>query len=116
MKILESQFKKMELTDLVEDFKIDNVSVMVEDPHPGAGRITITCFGQAWTAYFNAIGRKSMSEFFCACDEEYLIDALCFRPEDREHQPTYLNRIIAAVQKALSDAKNLHEALERCDK
>jgi len=111
LKILESQVQKMEITDLVEDFKLDAVAVIIEDLSEGAGRITITCFGQAWTAYFGAMGGKHISEFFCSCDEDYLVDALSFRGEDRECQPTYLYRIIAAVQKALNDTRSLNEAL-----
>ena len=56
--------------------RLDPVTVYLEDFSKGAGQITIVCYGKAWTAYWGGMGEKTVSEFFCSCDKEYLIGNL----------------------------------------
>jgi len=52
---------------------LDSIDVMLENDGPGQGRITITCYGKAWTSYWGAMGKdKTIAEFFCSCDRWYL--------------------------------------------
>lgn len=54
--------------------RLDPVRVMIENYEPGRGRITITCYGKAWTAAWFAMGENStVQEFFQRVNNEYLI-------------------------------------------
>jgi len=69
MKIESTQVTKLMLTDLD---RLDPVAVIAEDIAPSRGRITITCYGEAWTASWGGIGCHTISQFFCSCDEHYI--------------------------------------------
>jgi len=72
MKIQNTICRQVILTDLNA---LDPITVFLEDLSlfTGKGRITITCFGKAWTAYWGAMGDDtSVAEFFCGCDEHYI--------------------------------------------
>lgn len=69
MKLESSTVRKIKLTDLD---RLDPVSVFLEDFGPGAGQITIYCYGKAWTSYWGAMGSMTIAEFFCSCDEYYI--------------------------------------------
>ena len=62
MKIEKIDVLSFVLTDLE---RLDPVRVMIENYEPGKGRITITCYGKAWTAAWFAMGvmmcRRSLS-------------------------------------------------------
>ncbi|ECD3753445.1 hypothetical protein E0S44_14755 [Salmonella enterica subsp. enterica serovar Orion] len=42
--------------------RLDPVRVMIENYEPGKGRITITCYGKAWTAAWFAMGGDTVQE------------------------------------------------------
>jgi len=73
MQISKTQVTKLRLTELDS---LDPVEVIVDDLGPEQGKITITCFGKSWTAYWGAMGQGGLAKFFCRCDEEYLVDNL----------------------------------------
>nr|DAZ40056.1 MAG TPA: hypothetical protein [Caudoviricetes sp.] len=69
---------KIEKTDLLaftisEVERLDPVRVMIENYEPGKGRITITCYGKAWTGAWFAMGGDSVQEFIKRVSNEYLI-------------------------------------------
>jgi hypothetical protein len=51
---------------------LDPVNVFVEEYSPTSGKITMECFGGAWSYYWGSIGNRSIMEFFCSCDNHYL--------------------------------------------
>lgn len=53
--------------------RLDPVRVMIENYEPGKGRITITCFGKAWTGAWFAMGGDTVQEFVKRVSNEYLI-------------------------------------------
>ncbi|HHI0407252.1 TPA: hypothetical protein ACP4PI_000300 [Escherichia coli] len=53
--------------------RLDPVRVMIENYEPGKGRITITCFGKAWTGAWFAMGGDTVQEFIKRVGNEYLI-------------------------------------------
>ncbi|WP_337232163.1 hypothetical protein [Citrobacter portucalensis] len=53
--------------------RLDPVRVMIENYEPGKGRITITCYGTAWTGAWFAMGGDSVQEFIKRVSNEYLI-------------------------------------------
>jgi hypothetical protein len=84
----------------------DPVTVHIEDYGTGAGSITITCCGNAWTAQFGAIGLLSMPQFIYDCDNDYLINKLW--PYGIANNPTkkqsiHLYRILDGVKIAIKE-------------
>lgn len=68
---------------------LDPVSVIVEDFGPGAGKITITCFGEAWSNYWGSMGEQhTLMSFFLKCDSDYLVRKL---KGGIEHEIRYLD-------------------------
>lgn len=53
--------------------RLDPVRLMIENYEPGKGRITITCYGKAWTGAWFAMGGDSVQEFIKRVSNEYLI-------------------------------------------
>ncbi|MFK5951029.1 MAG: hypothetical protein QM500_19930 [Methylococcales bacterium] len=68
MKIETKQITKL----LISDIDVDPISVILEDLGPGKGKITVDCFGKAWTAYWGGMGDRTLAEFFCSCDDCYI--------------------------------------------
>ena len=67
---------KVEAIEISELKTLDPVSVYWEDFGPGQGRVTITCYGEAWTAYWPAMGDRTVAKFFSDCDDDYLVNRL----------------------------------------
>ncbi len=53
--------------------RLDPVRVMIENYEPGKGRITITCYGKAWTGAWFAMSGDSVQDFIKRVSNEYLI-------------------------------------------
>ena len=69
---------KVEKSDILaftisEVERLDPVRVMIENYEPGQGRITVTCYGQAWTGAWFAMGGDTVQEFIKRVSNEYLI-------------------------------------------
>ncbi|WP_145490740.1 hypothetical protein [Yersinia rohdei] len=73
MEIEISQSMKMRLSGLE---RLDPIEVLVDDYEPGKGKITITCYGKAWTASWFAMSGQTISQFFRRCGNDYLIGYL----------------------------------------
>jgi len=73
MKVEASKVTKIKITGVN---RLDPVHVFLEDIEKGKGRITITCYSKAWSSYWGGIGDKSISEFFCSCNDNYLTENL----------------------------------------
>jgi len=69
MNIDYSEVIKLRLSGL-ED--LDPVDVFLEDMEPSKGSVTIKCYGQAWTAYWGAMGGRGVAQFLNDCNEEYI--------------------------------------------
>jgi len=75
MKITETKVQSLEITDVE---RLDPIRVMAENYEPGRGRITITCYGKAWTAFWPSMSGDSVQQFFIRVSNDYLIG--CFAP------------------------------------
>jgi len=53
--------------------RLDPIRVMIENYEPGKGRITVTCYGQAWTGAWFAMGGDTVQEFIQRVSNDYLI-------------------------------------------
>lgn len=70
MKIETTEVLSFTITDVE---RLDPVRVMIENYEPGKGRITITCFGKAWTGAWFAMGGDTVQQFIKRVSTEYLI-------------------------------------------
>jgi hypothetical protein len=101
----------LQLTVLAEG--LDPIRVIVENfGESNQGMITITCYGKAWTAYWGAMGNRSVHDFFLSCDAPYLVGCLvqgmtpskkCFVASDE----AYLAHIVTAVQQAFRNTRRI---------
>lgn len=83
---------------------LDRTHVFWLDVEPGKGYVTIICYGQAWTAYFNAMGDKTIKQFFAGCDTGYMVTKMGITPylkQTKAHH-AYLGRIIDAVKDSIT--------------
>lgn len=60
MKVEKSDVLAFTISDVE---RLDPVRVMIENYEPGKGRITVTCFGKAWTGAWFAMGGDTVQEF-----------------------------------------------------
>lgn len=78
--------------------------VYVEQYRPGASRITVQCYAQAWTAYWGSHGKCPVEQFFASCDADYVIDnlvwgnnGLMLKSREKSNRE-YLKRIVKSLQ------------------
>lgn len=51
---------------------LDPISVYVTNHKPGQGKITIDCYGQAWTAYWGGMSGDTLQKFFVSANNAYI--------------------------------------------
>ena len=95
MKVEQSSVTKLFIT---KSKVLDPITVFLEDFEEGKGAITIVCYGQAWNAYWGAMGGRTIVEFVCAFDEDYIANRLGASRRDE----AYVLKIVRAVKEALS--------------
>lgn len=53
---------------------LDPITVFLEDLAPKRGKITVSCWGKSWTAYWGGMwDGLTIGQFFCRLDEHYII-------------------------------------------
>ena len=72
MQVNTSSATKLVLTGLMESHGIDPVCIFLEDYGPGKGKVTVECYGKAWSSYWPAMGERSVAEFFVGCAAGYV--------------------------------------------
>lgn len=95
--------EKVEAVTVTEIPALDPIQVFWVDFNPGQGQVTINCYGEAWTAYWGAMGGRNVKQFFKECDLDYLTNRLLgaqFQKHTSGHK-TYLARIIKAIKETL---------------
>ncbi len=99
--------RKVEVIEIPEAAGLDAIQVYWYDIGPEKGHVTITCWGSAWTSYFGAMGGRTISQFFAACDRDYLETKLGITSHLKQGKAgrAYLGRIIAAIHAALAKEK-----------
>lgn len=80
---------------------LDPMLIVLHDVEIGKGHLIVTCFGRAWTAYWNAMGDRTVRDFVGQCDVDYLVNSLAVHPCKRA-DIKYLNRIVEAVKEWLT--------------
>lgn len=79
MNVTRTTIERLEITGAEN---LDPIRVYLEDIGPGKGRINIECYGKSWATYWGAMGRETLSEFFCTCDEHYIAGKLSDTPSE----------------------------------
>lgn len=80
--------------------ELDEVVAYWRNVGPGKGFVTLTCWGNAWTAYFGGMGDQTIQPFFYDASTSYLVHKLGVTPHlkqtKRDH--AYLSRVIEAAK------------------
>lgn len=79
--------------------KLDPISVFVQDQAAGRGRIVVTCYGNAWQAFWGAMGDRTVMQFVAQCDPDYVAGSMLQGRQTRiaKHERDYATRIAAEV-------------------
>lgn len=96
MKIEKSNTDTMLISDIDA---LDPVTVFFEDYGENRGRLSIVCYGKAWTAYWGSMG-SSLKEFVRDMNYDYIAGKLYDNSNPCDNW-IYLCRIVKAVQEAL---------------
>ncbi|MDC9598949.1 hypothetical protein [Xenorhabdus anantnagensis] len=78
----------------------DPIHVYLEDYGDGQGRITISEYGESWTAYWGAMG-GSLSDFILKADNGYIIGYLDGVLKMRSQKYKFMDSRLNAVKEAL---------------
>lgn len=104
MKVETSTCTKVVISDLMNsEFKLDPVTVYLNDIGPRQGKITIECYGQSWSAYWGGMGERTIAEFFCSCNAHYLAGKLSdidSNIDDLEGLPAIARQEVISLRKA----------------
>lgn len=78
---------------------LDPISVFVQDQAVGRGRIVVTCYGNAWQAFWGAMGDRAVVEFVAQCDADYVAGNMISGRQTRmtKAERAYTERIAAEV-------------------
>lgn len=112
MKIEETQVTRLKITEVE---RLDPVTVFLEDFEAGRGKITIECYGKSWSTFWGGMGTRTISEFFCSCDNHYISKNLS--PEtkcsvtDYDRIPDYLRKHIIYLRREADITKEAARAL-----
>jgi len=82
---------------------LDRITVYYHDFEPGKGQVTIVCYGEAWTAFWGAMGTRTILQFLTECDISYIVGRLMgaqFQKHTKGHD-VYLTRIVTAIRDEL---------------
>lgn len=71
--VTESSIKKLTIR---KANGLDPIGVVFEDFSAGQGKVTIECFGEAWSHYWGAMGDSDVMSFFRTCGNDYLTNKL----------------------------------------
>ena len=101
MKIETSKVTRLRLTELTS---LDPVEVIADNIAEHKGKVTITCYGQSWTAYWGSTGCDSVEEFFCSAGNDYLIGCLSpmltSRIQDKDADSDFIKSKILKARRA----------------
>jgi hypothetical protein len=82
---------------------LDPITVFLDDMGQGRGRITISCYTKAWTAYWGAMGERTLAQFFMDASTEYLAEnlqiGLSKKVFDPEYADTHAKRAVCVARR-----------------
>lgn len=123
MKIEPNQITEIRISDIKsgdgEFGKLDPISVVLKNYRPGVGKITIECFGKAWSAGWGGMSGQSVEQFFAESNPHYLIGNLAggISSTQREGCPDWKSIYNAQIDEniAAADREELKEQVEHLE-
>lgn len=94
----------------------DPMNIFLQDFEPGQGRVVVECVGDAWAAYFNAMGKdRKIIDFLAELGEDYLAQKLdpsdgVTTKRERYRLADIANDIIKTARAIKAEQKDLGEA------
>lgn len=83
---------------------LDPVYAYFDDIGPGQGRVILVCWDMAYTAYWGAIGERTVKEFFAGCGVDYIMGNLMGRHyKQGAVDQGYLKKIVQSVHDHLNE-------------
>ena len=70
MQVEKSTVKKLKISEVQS---LDSITVYIENIALGNGKITIECYGKCWSYYWDAMGERTLEQFFVGCSNDYII-------------------------------------------
>lgn len=52
--------------------RLDPITVTLEDLAPRKGKITVECYGKAWSAFWGGMGDQTIAQFFQSVSSDYI--------------------------------------------
>ena len=118
MEIEKSHVEKIVIKNIIESNQLDPITVFLEDFEPRKGKITIECYGKSWSSFWGGMGNRSISQFFCSCDEHYLsknLSSIKSTVEDKEAYQAWVRARIIELRKETFPDITADEAREMWD-
>jgi len=86
---------------------LDQITVYFQDYELGKGKVTLECWGGAWSSYFGAMGSKTIQQFFLSCGPDYLVNKLSGAQSLKQTKTAqkYLRRVVEAAQSGLREVR-----------
>ncbi|MDO8414736.1 MAG: hypothetical protein Q7S87_00845 [Agitococcus sp.] len=117
MKIERTQVTKLTVSDIKG---LDPISVFLEDLGPAAGRITIACYTDSWTACWSSMGAQGIASFFCSFEPSYLaknLSSIEFSVLDTDKLELLAKKAVKMLRKqrdiTAEDASDMLEQIEK---
>lgn len=77
---------------------LDPVTVYVENYEPGKGRMVVTCYASAWTAFWGAMGEDTtLEQFVASCSPDYVADNMVWGADTMKSTRGHADKVAAAV-------------------
>jgi hypothetical protein len=89
---MQIQSSKVDKLTITEAERLDPIHVFLEDIEPSKGRVTISCFGSAWSAYWDGMAGRTVAEFL------------------GDMATPYLAKYLTAVETSVLDSEALEDA------
>ena len=93
--------------------RLDPVTVYVSDNNEGAGKLTLDCFGKAWTVYWAAMGDRTLQEFVIEADSDYILNKML--PETYQTDFDEIEKLASAKGFSLCVANDVELAMQADD-
>ena len=90
---------------------LDAVTAFLEDLGDGKGRLTLVCWGRAWSQYWGAMGEgRALADFLSGASTDYVVDKLMLPPgvitkRAERGEERWLTDIVEALKDRLRASK-----------
>lgn len=82
---------------------LDPITVILQDYGTGKGKLIFECFGEAWSAYWGAMGDNNITQFLLSCEVDYIVGKLSApNMRGKKNLVKYVTRIVEAIKASLN--------------